>query len=146
MFLQWSSRLHTCVSKRQAHCSVDVCDNPRVCVSCVYLDVCVFVTWTPGRCLRHYLVERPGRKKFIKRRKFTLKKLKLKRVQGKSAPPPVATTDTSLRGSRKPSVTLADKLYIVKLAPCRPPKHGADSICSQFVHIRTHTPRGKYLH
>lgn len=41
LFLQWSSRLHTFVSKRQAHCSVDVCDNPRVCVSCLYLDVCV---------------------------------------------------------------------------------------------------------
>ena len=27
--------------KRQAHCTVDVCDNPLVCVSCVYLDVCV---------------------------------------------------------------------------------------------------------
>jgi hypothetical protein len=54
LFLQWSSRLHTygqwtkvvqvcvhLVCKRQAHCTVDVCDNPLVCVSCVYLDVCV---------------------------------------------------------------------------------------------------------
>ena len=106
-----------------------------VCHVCIWM--CVFVTWTPGRCLRHYLAERPGRNKFIKRNKFTLKSLKLKRVQGKSAPPPVATTDTSLRGRRKPSITIADKVYIVKLAPCRPHKHGADSICSQFVYVHT---------
>ena len=133
LFLQWSSRLHT--SGRHTALWTCVTILWYVCHVCIWM--CVFVTWTPGRCLRHYLAERPGRNKFIKRNKFTLKSLKLKRVQGKSPPPPVATTDTSLKGKRKPSITIADKVYIVKLAPCRPHKHGADSICSQFVYVHT---------
>ena len=108
-----------------------------VCHVCIWM--CVFVTWTPGRCLRHYLAERPGRKKFIKRKKFTLKSLKLKRVQGKSAPP---TTDTSLRGKRQPSITIADKVYVVKLAPCRPRKHGA---AWSIVYVHTLLVASTYL-